>query len=106
MTTPQNQLSHAGLWVDPFSLPNYGDTSEISGNAPAHIKRLSSNTLGAYGVGSEDCFAYSVGRRIKLVEVSVDQRDKKRWEATTIAEVIVSKGQFAIYRPSRYHPIS
>ena len=91
MSFLESRLGSQTAWVDPASLPKYGDASEISGNAPAHVKQLTNNTLGAYGIGGQDSFAYSVGRRIKLVEVNVDRRGEKR-EATAVAEVVVSKG--------------
>ena len=91
MSFLESRLGSQTAWVDPASLPKYGDASEISGNAPAHVKQLTNNTLGAYGIGGQDSFAHSVGRRIKLVEVNVDRRGEKR-EATAVAEVVVSKG--------------
>lgn len=54
-------------WIDPTSLPRYGDATVITGNASDDVKQLTSNTLGAYGVGGPDNFAYSVGRKIALV---------------------------------------
>lgn len=93
MSTLESRLGSGTAWVDPSSLPKYGDASEIGGNAPDYVKQLTSNVLGAYGVGDRDSFAYSVGRKIKLVEVSVDQRGDK-WEATAVAEVTVCKGMW------------
>ena len=90
MSVLEPRLGSRMAWVDPASLPKYGDASEIGGNAPDYVKQLTSNTLGAYGVGDVDSFAYSVGRSIRLVEVNIDRRGEK-WEATTIAEVMVSK---------------
>ncbi|RDB28356.1 hypothetical protein Hypma_001508 [Hypsizygus marmoreus] len=80
-------------WVDPASLPDYGDISSISGNAPDYVKQLNSNTYFSYGVGDEDCFGHKVGMAVKFVEVSVDRRQERqgRMEATTVAEVQVSK---------------
>ncbi|KAJ3554137.1 hypothetical protein NM688_g3262 [Phlebia brevispora] len=90
MSILESRLGSQAAWVDPASLPKYGDASEIAGNAPDHVKQLTNNTLGAYGVGNVDAFAYSVGRKIRLVEVNTDQRGDK-WEATAVAELIVSK---------------
>lgn len=55
------------------------------------MKQLTSNTLGAYGVGDQHSFAYSVGRKIRLVEINVEPKGD-RWEATTVAEVPVTRG--------------
>ncbi|PSS29800.1 hypothetical protein PHLCEN_2v2696 [Hermanssonia centrifuga] len=91
------------VWVDPASLPKYGDAADIQGNAPDYVKQLTSNTLGAYGVGDSDNFAYTVGIQIKLVEVNVDRKGDK-WEVTTGADILVSKG---VCRTSPYlHPHS
>lgn len=81
------------VWVDPASLPDYGDVSTIAGNAPDFVKQLNSNTYFSYGVGDEDCFGHKVGKAVKFVEVSVDRRLERqgRMEATTVAEVLVTK---------------
>ena len=78
-------------WVDPLALPDYMDPADVAGNAPLEVKRLTLNTLGAYGVGDQHSFAYTVGRRIKLVEINVEPKGD-RWEATTVAEVPVTRG--------------
>ena len=91
MSAVEPRLGSRTAWVDPASLPNYGDASKIAGNASAYVKQLTSNTLGAYGVGDQDSFAYSVGRKIQLIEINVDTKGDKR-EATTVAEVPVTKG--------------
>jgi acyl-coenzyme A thioesterase 13 len=80
-------------WVDPASLPNYGDVASISGNVPDYVKQLNLNTYHSYGVGDEDCFGHQVGKAVKFVEVSVNRSDERqgRMEATTVAEVTVSK---------------
>ncbi|TFK53235.1 hypothetical protein OE88DRAFT_1711899 [Heliocybe sulcata] len=85
--------SRGQVWVDPQSLPNYGDASQIGGNAPECVKQLNNNTFGAYGLGDEGCFGYAVGKDLRFVEVSIDRRQDKggRMEATTVAEVDVTK---------------
>ncbi|EPQ51970.1 hypothetical protein GLOTRDRAFT_108013 [Gloeophyllum trabeum ATCC 11539] len=81
------------VWVNPESLPNYGDASSIGGNAPEFVKQLNNNTFGAYGLGDQECFAYGVGKDLKFVEVDVERRPDKggRMEATTVAELEVTK---------------
>lgn len=88
-------------WVDPASLPDYGDVSSIGGNVPDYIKQLNSNTFFSYGVGSEDCFGHKVGKSVKFVNVSVDRRLERqgRMEATTVAEVVVNKCMSATKDP-------
>ncbi|OBZ66404.1 hypothetical protein A0H81_13648 [Grifola frondosa] len=90
MSTYESRLGTAKSWVDPASLPKYGDASEVAGNAPQHVKQLTINTLGAYGVGNKDCFAHTVGKHIKIVEINVERKGTKL-EASTVSEVIVSK---------------
>jgi len=86
-------VSPTNVWVDPTSLPNYGDISTIAGNAPDYVKQLNNNTFASYGVGGEDCFGHVVGKTVKFVEVNVRHNSERRGrsEATTIAEVVVSK---------------
>ncbi|KAL0946315.1 hypothetical protein HGRIS_012556 [Hohenbuehelia grisea] len=83
----------AKAWVDPASLPDYGDVSMVGGNAPDYVKQLNQNTFFSYGVGDEDCFGHNVGKAVRFVDVSIDRRLERqgRQEATTVAEVIVSK---------------
>jgi acyl-coenzyme A thioesterase 13 len=80
-------------WVDPAALPDYGDTSDIGGNAPNYVKQLNNNTYMAYGVGSDECFGHRVGKTVKFVKVNIERNDKRqgRLSATTVAEVQVSK---------------
>jgi hypothetical protein len=85
-------------WVDPLSLPNYGDASTIGGNAPDTVKQLTSNTFGGYGVGDEACFAYSIGRTIRILSIDIMERkdgDHPLVEARTITQLVVTKGRFA-----------
>ncbi|KAF9463199.1 HotDog domain-containing protein [Collybia nuda] len=92
-TETQSRPRLSKPWVDPASLPDYGDVSTIGGNAPDFVKQLNSNTYFSYGVGDEDCFGHRVGKAVKFVEVSVDRRLERqgRMEATTVAEVVVTK---------------
>lgn len=101
-STALSSSSYATLpskpWVDLAPPPNQGgDTSNISGNAPRWIKQLNDSVFARYGVGHEDCFAHAVGKRVKFVEVNVDQYPDRhgRLEASTVAEVIVSKGIYS-----------
>ena len=94
MSTFGSRLASSKNWVEPASLPKYGDASEIRGNASDLVKQLTSNTLGAYGVGDVNCFAYHVGRDIKITEVNVDKRGEKL-EAEVIEEVVVSQREFS-----------
>jgi acyl-coenzyme A thioesterase 13 len=89
----QNNLSHKA-WVDPVSLPNHGDISGIGGNAADSIKQLNMNTYMSYGVGNEDTFGYKVGKAVKFVDIAIERKEERkgRLEATTVAELIVTKG--------------
>lgn len=80
-------------WVDPATLPNYGDASTIAGNAPDYVKQLNYNTYIAYGVGDPECFGHGVGKSVKFVEVNINRKHERngRLEATTIAEVKVTR---------------
>lgn len=80
-------------WVDPASLPHYHHESPINGNAPDYVKQLNYNTFMSYGVGEEDSFGYKVGKAVRFVEVNVNKKLERqgRLEATTIAEVVVTK---------------
>ena len=88
-------MSGDKAWIDPASLPQYGEVNSIAGNASDEVKQLTSNTLGSYGIGEPDNFAYSVGKKIKLVRVDLDRRDN-RLEATTVAEVVVTRGAYQV----------
>jgi len=84
--------SPAKVWVDPASLPNYYH-SPTAGNAPDYVKQLNYNTYMCYGVGEPDTFGYTVGKAVKFVEVNVNRKvdRKERSEATTVAEIEVTK---------------
>lgn len=90
--TPLTQPDKA--WVDPASLPHYHHESPIKGNAPDYVKQLLYNTFMSYGVGEEDSFGYRVGKSVRFVEVNVNKKLERqgRLEATTIAEIFVTKG--------------
>lgn len=91
------QIMHSSsrrFWVIPEELPDSTSIiSETAGNVSDYIKRLNVNTFAAYGVGSDDCFAHEVGRKVKFTNVDVDKKGKRegRVESTTIAEVVVDK---------------
>ena len=91
MSTLGSRLASPKAWVDPASLPKYGDASDIKGNAPDNVKQLTNNTLGAYGVGDVSCFAYPVGKAIKITEVNVNRKGDKL-EVEVTSEVVVSQG--------------
>ncbi|KAJ8585249.1 hypothetical protein M405DRAFT_822088 [Rhizopogon salebrosus TDB-379] len=80
-------------WVDPKSLANYGDASQIQGNVSHNVKQLILNTFIAYGAGDEHCFGHSVAKAVKFVDISAQESHEKRgrMEATTVAEIVVSK---------------
>ena len=95
----RSYLTHSSsekFWVDPETVPDTASSSMISetaGNVSDYIKRLSANTFAAYGVGSDDNFAYDVGKKVKFIRVDVDKKGKSqgRVESTTVAEVVVDK---------------
>jgi acyl-coenzyme A thioesterase 13 len=93
-TSSVNPLRAGDVWVDPATLPTFCRDIRVTGSASQHAKQLTANTLAAYGVGTPDCFAHSIGRRIKLVDVSVERNIERmgRTEATTVAEIVVGKG--------------
>lgn len=82
-------------WVDPASLRNCGDASQIQGNVSAHVKQLILNTFIVYGAGDEQCFGHHVAKAVKFVDISAyDSKEKHgRMEAVTIAEVVVNKSK-------------
>ena len=90
--SPSHRPSRAA-WVDPASLSNYGDVSSISGNVSSHVKQLILNTYMAYGAGDENCFGHAIAKAVKFVNVNVSRSEEKngRMEATTVAEVTVTK---------------
>lgn len=92
--TPYTQPVKA--WVDPASSPHHHHESPINGNAPDYVKQLIYNTFMSYGVGEEDSFGYKVGKAVRFVEVNVNKKLERqgRLEATTIAEVVVTKRGF------------
>ncbi|KAF8627131.1 hypothetical protein AX17_006350 [Amanita inopinata Kibby_2008] len=92
-TTSRQSTERRKAWVDPASLPNYGDISAIGGNAPDYVKQLNYNTYISYGVGNEDCFGHKVGMAVRFVEVSIDRKMERqgRLAATTVAEIEVTK---------------
>ncbi|KAI0633959.1 hypothetical protein C8Q77DRAFT_1217320 [Trametes polyzona] len=85
-----SRLATARAWVDPESLPTYLDAADIAGNVPHHIKQLTLNTLGAYGVGDRDCFAHTVGRRIRITDMNFEKKGEKT-EVVVVAEAQACK---------------
>ena len=51
-----------------------------------------------YGVGEEDCFGYKVGKAVKFTKVNVNRKLERqgRLEATTIAELEVTKREYVV----------
>ncbi|KAI0717831.1 HotDog domain-containing protein [Cerioporus squamosus] len=90
-STFKSRLATERGWVDPHVMPKYMDASDVAGNASDEVKQLTLNTLGAYGVGDTDCFAYTVGRRIRITEMNIEQKGEKM-EVAVVAEVQASKG--------------
>ena len=86
-----SRLATENGWVDPHTLPDYMDPGAVAGNAPAAAKRLTLNTLGAYGVGAPDSFAYAAGKQIRMTEMNV-RRNGDRLEVVVVAEAQVCKG--------------
>ncbi|KAI0768344.1 HotDog domain-containing protein [Trametes elegans] len=86
-----SRLASARAWVDPETLPPYLSADTVAGNAPARVKQLTLNTLGAYGVGNEDCFARVVGQRIRIREMDVVEHDA-RTDVVVVADLQASKG--------------
>lgn len=89
----QSEFNKGKAWIDPSTLPNQGDITSVSGNAPDYVKQLNYNTYHSYGVGGEDSFGHKVGKEVKFVDVSIDRKLERqgRLEATTTADVTVNK---------------
>ncbi|KAI8972391.1 hypothetical protein BD414DRAFT_469372 [Trametes punicea] len=66
-----SRLASSRAWVDPETLPDYRDPSQIAGNVPVNVKRLVLNTYGSYGVGHQHSFAYAVGQRLHITDLNV-----------------------------------
>lgn len=103
-STFKSRLATERGWVDPHVMPKYMDASDVAGNAPFEAKQLTLNTLGAYGVGDADCFAYTVGRRIRITEMNIEQKGEKM-EVAVVSEVQASKGALPT-SPSSADPLS
>jgi acyl-coenzyme A thioesterase 13 len=82
-------------WVDPASLTDCGDASQIQGNVSTRVKQLILNTFITYGAGDEQCFGHSVAKAVKFVDISAYESKEKhgRMEAITTAEVVVNKSR-------------
>ena len=94
---PEPQRPSSQAWIDPANLPNHHHQSSIAGNVPDYVKKLNYNTYMSYGVGEADSFGYKVGKTVKFVEVNMNRlKDhSKRLEATTVAEIEVTKRNIA-----------
>jgi len=90
---PKSDSGPRKAWVEPASLPNCGDISAIGGNASNYVKQLNYNTFVTYGVGDQESFGHQVGKAVRFVEVNVDRKQERhgRLEATTVAEIVVTK---------------
>lgn len=99
---PSSHRDSSKAWVDPASLPNHHHASFIGGNTPDYVKQLNYNTFMCYGVGEEDCFGYKVGKAVKFTEVNVNRKLERqgRLEATTIAELEVTKREYSFFSSS------
>ena len=97
MPHPEPQRPSSQAWIDPANLPNHHHQSSIAGNVPDYVKKLNYNTYMSYGVGEADSFGYKVGKAVKFVEVNMNRlKDhSKRLEATTVAEIEVTKRNIA-----------
>lgn len=95
---PSSHTESSKAWVDPASLPNHHHVSFIGGNTPDYVKQLNYNTFMCYGVGEEDCFGYKVGKAVKFTKVNVNRKLERqgRLEATTIAELEVTKREYVV----------
>lgn len=90
------------FWVEPESLPDSRSTEGIEGNASQAVKQICVNVFDAYGVGNEDCFAESVGKKVWFSRVDIINKKKdgegdagttdSGIQAITVADVIVDKG--------------
>ena len=89
--THQSRLAGGGDWVDPHSLPNHGNVADIAGNASDEVKQLTNNVLWSYGVGQEDGFAYDVCKRLKMLEVNIEET-RNRCIVTIAHEIEVFEG--------------
>ncbi|CDO76113.1 hypothetical protein BN946_scf184876.g6 [Trametes cinnabarina] len=81
-----SSLASAQTWVEPTSLPDYLDASQVAGNVSLEHKRLCLNTLGAYGLGGQDSFAYSAGAQIRITELNY-KTEGERVEVVAVSEV-------------------
>ena len=103
MSTIGSRLASTKAWVEPAALPKYGDASQIKGNASDYVKQLSNNTLGAYGVGDPSCFAYHVGRSIRILEINI-RSEGSRSEAEVSTEIVVSESKNQKYSRDLFCP--
>lgn len=103
-----NSSSEEKAWVNPASLPTHPHPTFIGGNAPEYVKQLNYNTFMTYGVGEEDSFGFKVGRAVRFTEVNVNRKMERhgRLEATTIAEVEVTKRKLSLSHLNHPHDLT
>ncbi|KAF7762667.1 hypothetical protein Agabi119p4_9260 [Agaricus bisporus var. burnettii] len=85
--------SQRKVWLDPASLADEGDISEIGGNLPDHIKQQSLNVYLNMGVSTPSRFGYKLGRSVKWIEYSIHKNPERngRAEAITLGEIVVTE---------------
>lgn len=67
--------------------------SDIAGNVPLADKQLNANIL-AHFVGSGNDFGNGIGKRLRLVQFDVVQKEESGMEAQAICEIEVEEGDY------------
>jgi hypothetical protein len=93
MPTPKRDLS---FFVS-LPSPEVYDASRVRGNVLPEQKSLAINIF-AYFVWSEGAWGCEVGKKIRLVELNVWERDGGRREGETVCEILVERGECAHLR--------
>ena len=95
--TRTGDSSNRKVWVDPESLPDATgcntSVSDIAGNVPDLIKQQCLNTFAAYGIGDDECFAASIGKKVYFKRMDIEKREGGLF-ATTVNEVTADKCEF------------
>lgn len=65
--------------------------ADIRGNAPDDQKQMCIDVLNFYS-GLKDHFAFSVGKRLKLLEVSVGPVINRKSQAIVVCEISLEEG--------------
>lgn len=73
-------------------MPSGVSLADIGGNAPDDQKEMCIYVMDFYS-GLDDHFAYSVGKRLKLLEVSLGHMINGKSQATVVFEVSLEGGQ-------------